>query len=353
MNVLMWIGIGFCISQSAIFSGLNLAFFSISKLCLEIESQKNNAQALCVARLRQDSNFLLVTILWGNVAINVLLTLLSNSVMAGMAAFLFSTIVITFLGEIIPQAYFSRHALKMAARLAPVLRFYQWLLYPVAKPTAMVLDRWLGAEAIQYFREGDFRELLKIHIASSGSDIEQVEGHGAINFLDMDDLLITEEGETIAPDSVVQLDFENSHPVFPAIEPAAKDPFLQLIQQSHKKWVVLTNAQGEPHLTLDANNYLRAVLFGDDPIDPLVFCHRPIIVRDEHAKLGDVLPRLKVYPEHARDNVIDDDLILLWGDQKRIITGADILGRLMHGIAQNQGVDFHKVIRRSKQQDIL
>ncbi len=80
--------------------------------------EKNNPQALKVAKLRQDSNFLLTTILWGNVGINVLLTLLSNSVMMGAVAFLFSTFVITFFGEIIPQVYFSRHALKVASLLA-------------------------------------------------------------------------------------------------------------------------------------------------------------------------------------------------------------------------------------------
>ena len=31
MTLLIWIGIVFCITQSAMFSGLNLAFFSISK----------------------------------------------------------------------------------------------------------------------------------------------------------------------------------------------------------------------------------------------------------------------------------------------------------------------------------
>ncbi len=34
------------------------------------------------------------------------------------------------------------------------------------------------------------------------------------------------------------------------------------------------------------------------------------------------------------DKVIDEDLMLVWGSEKRIITGADILGNLLHGIAQ-------------------
>jgi len=45
MTALIWIGIAFCISQSAMFSGLNLAFFSISKLRLEIETTVSFRQA--------------------------------------------------------------------------------------------------------------------------------------------------------------------------------------------------------------------------------------------------------------------------------------------------------------------
>jgi metal transporter CNNM len=38
-------------------------------------------------------------------------------------------------------------------------------------------------------------------------------------------------------------------------------------------------------------------------------------------------------PEHPDDDVIDNDLILVWGSQRRIITGSDLLGRLLRGIA--------------------
>ena len=113
ISLITWIGIFFCISQSAIFSGMNLALFSISRLRLEVEADLGNRDAAIILNMRKDSNFLLTTILWGNVGINVLLTLLSNSVLAGISAFFFSTVVITMLGEIMPQAYFSRNALRM------------------------------------------------------------------------------------------------------------------------------------------------------------------------------------------------------------------------------------------------
>ncbi len=49
-------------------------------------------------------------------------------------------------------------------------------------------------------------------------------------------------------------------------------------------------------------------------------------------RLGDVIGLLKMKPEHPEEDVIDHDLILGWGTQKRIITGANLLGRLLRGI---------------------
>jgi metal transporter CNNM len=112
---LIWLGIFICMLHSAMFSGLNLAFFGLSRLRLEIEIATGYQAAATLLQLRRDSNCLLTTILWGNVGVNVLLTLLSDSILAGVSAFVFSTVVITFIGEIVPQAYFSRHALRMAA----------------------------------------------------------------------------------------------------------------------------------------------------------------------------------------------------------------------------------------------
>ena len=109
MELLTWLGIVACLSQSAMFSGSNLAFFSLGRMRLEAEVEKGSSSASRVLALRKDSNLLLCTILWGNVSVNVLLALLSESIMAGVGGFVFSTVGITFFGEIIPQAYFSRH----------------------------------------------------------------------------------------------------------------------------------------------------------------------------------------------------------------------------------------------------
>jgi len=183
MVILTWIAILLCLSQCAVFSGLNLAIFSLSKLELEVEAKKGNHRASKVLNFRRDSNFVLVTILWGNVAVNVLLALLADSVLVGIFAFLFSTVVITVFAEIIPQAYFSRHALQVAAMFSPMLKFYQLLLFPVAKPTVLVLDKWLGSEGIRFFNERDLRRVIQVHMESSDSDIARMEGQGRSIFL--------------------------------------------------------------------------------------------------------------------------------------------------------------------------
>lgn len=338
MTLFIWIGIALCLSQSAMLSGLNLAFFSISKLRLEMEAGKKNKHAERVLALRRDSNFLLVTILWANVAVNVLLALLSGSVLTGIMAFLFSTVVITIVGEIIPQAYFSRHALKVASLLSPLLRFYQVLLYIVAKPTALVLDKWLGKEAITYFEEQDLHALIEMHMVSRETDIEKMEGKGAMNFLTIDDLPLSEEGEVIDPNSILNLEFENGKPVFPEVKFDPEDDFLVKISSSEKKWIILNDLQNEPRMVLNADRFIRSILFASDSFNPYWHCHRPIIIKDEQATLGQVIPRLKVNPEHSDDDVIDEDIILFWGEEKKVITGSDILGRLLRGIVQNKAV---------------
>lgn len=333
MTAFIWIAIALCVSQSAMFSGLNLAFFSLSRLRLGMEARKGSPEALRVLSLRKDSNLLLTTILWGNVAANVLLALLSNSVLAGLVAFLFSTFVITFFGEIVPQAYFSRHALKMASALVPVMKLYRILLYPVAKPSAMVLEAWLGPESIEYFKERDLAELIRFHADSPKADeIDRLEGRGAINFLAIDDVKVGEEGEEIDPASILALRFEGEQPVFPRFSASGSDPFLQALDRSGKKWVVLTDEEEEPRLVLNADGFLRDILLGDGSASPLSRCHRPIIVRDEGTQLGQTIPKLTVAPNRPEDDVVDDDIIVVWSNGRRIITGADLLGRLLRGI---------------------
>jgi len=327
-----WIGIAACILQSGLFAGLNLAVFSLSLLRLQIEVDSGSKDAARVMELRKNANQVLATIIWGNVTTNVLLTLLSDSVLTGIGAFIFSAVAITLLGEIFPQAYFSRNALAMTARFLPFLNFHRILLYPLAKPTAMFLDWWLGEEGIAYLREQGLRQMIARH-SIAGGDISKMEATGAQNFLDLDDISVCDEGEEIDAKSVISLPLANQRCVLPKFSRAPSDPFLRQVDASGMKWVIVTDLAGDPVFVLDANHFLRDALFDELEINPNTYWHRPIIVRDPNARLGDVVPLLKVVPEDPNDDVIEHDLILVWHKQRRIITGSDLLGRLLRGIA--------------------
>lgn len=337
--VWIWLGIIACIVQSALFAGLTLAIFSLSQLRLQLETDAGNADAARVLELRKNSNQILATVIWGNVSTNVLLTLLSDAVLAGLSAFFFSAVVITLLCEIFPQAYFSRNALRMTARFLPFLNFYRAVLYPLTKPTAMVLDWWLGVEGITYLRERDVRSLIA-RSAASGGDIGKLEAIGARNFLDLDDVPVTDEGEVVDAQSIISLPHANHRCVLPTFSHAPNDPFLRQVDASGKKWVIVTDLDGEPAFVLDAHHFLRDALFDQLESDSTAYWHRPIVVRDLKTKLGDVIGHMKVSPERPGDDVVDNDLILVWAEQKRIITGADLLGRLLRGIVAVDGAGF-------------
>ncbi len=323
MTVITWVGIFLCLAQSAMFSGLNLAFFSLGRLQLEAEAQQGCPKALRILLLRTRSNLLLCTILWGNVSVNVALALLSDSVMTGVVAFAFSTCGITFLGEILPQAYFSRHALRVGSMLAPVIRFYQFLLWPVAWPCAWFLDKWIGEEGPLFYDEEDFKMLLRRHINERGTDIGRTEGRGALNFLRLDDLKVGGEGMAVHEASIfLETDLTDPH---------AAEKF----SRTDQKWGIFIDDSGNPTQVLNLNEYLRACFGKTGRPDPRDYCHPPIVISDPNATLERPLSSLVVESERHDDRVIDWEVILYWTPgSKRIITGPDLLGRLLHGIAR-------------------
>jgi hypothetical protein len=331
-SIWIWLGIIACLVLSGLFSGLNLAIFSLSQLRLQIEADGGNKDAARVLAVRKNSNPVLATVIWGNVGANVILTLLSDSVLAGLGAFFFSAVVITMLGEIAPQAYFSRNALRMTARFLPYLIFWRAALFLLVRPTAMLLDWWLGVEGITYLRERDVRSMVA-RAAASGGDIGKLEATGVQNFLDLDDVPVTEEGEPVHAQSIISLPLASGRCVLPPFDPSPDDPFLRRVNASGMKWVIVTDPGGEPAFVLDSHHFLRDALFDPPETNRGPSWHRPLVVRDMQTRLGDVIGRLKVVQERPDDDVIDNDLILVWGAQRRIITGSDLLGRLLRGIA--------------------
>lgn len=93
---------------------------------------------------------------------------------------------------------------------------------------------------------------------------------------------------------------------------------------------------------MDSDGFLRDELLDEEDTDPFNYSHYPIIATDSSMPLGEVIKKLYKNSQHPEDDVIDKDIILLWVDRKRIITGADILGRLLRGISRDKAQEKNK-----------
>jgi hypothetical protein len=63
---------------------------------------------------------------------------------------------------------------------------------------------------------------------------------------------------------------------------------------------------------------------------------------DPTLPLGEAITQFTVEAEHNADDVIDHDIILVWTNDKRVKTGADLLGRLFRGIAKQKNGSSNK-----------
>ena len=182
-----WILIVFLVCCSAIFSGLTLGLLSLDMTGLEIvmegDDAMNAAAAKAIYPIRKKGNLVLCTLIFGNVAVNSLLSILMADIGGGLIGFLVSTFVIVIFGEILPQALCARYALEIGSRAIPIVKVVLVLFFPVAGPLAFLLDKMLGNELATTYSSSEMRKLLQIHVAEGRFDQETAEAMtGALKY---------------------------------------------------------------------------------------------------------------------------------------------------------------------------
>ncbi|MBW6440998.1 hemolysin family protein [Patescibacteria group bacterium] len=157
---------------SAIFSGLTLGFFSLNKEDLKRKAELGNIEARKVYAIRMNGNLLLSTLLIGNVAVNSALSIFLGGIVSGVFAGIIATLLIVIFGEIIPQAIFSRHALKFGAKFAWLVKLFIFIFYPITMPIVYALNRGLGEEIPTIYSKGELMRIIEDHEGSTESDID-------------------------------------------------------------------------------------------------------------------------------------------------------------------------------------
>jgi metal transporter CNNM len=175
----------FLIALSALFSGLTLGLLSLNTQALKRQARLGSKEAATVYPIRKQGNLLLTTLLLGNVAVNTSLSIFLGSIASGVVAGIVATASIFLLGEIIPQAVISRHALWFGNKTAPLVRILIFISYPITFPIAYLLDKFLGEELPTIYSKHELMEIISEHEDSEHSNIDQDEKrilHGALQF---------------------------------------------------------------------------------------------------------------------------------------------------------------------------
>ncbi|GJQ83318.1 hypothetical protein Trydic_g15956 [Trypoxylus dichotomus] len=172
-----------CLSFSALFSGLNLGLMSMDmtelKILCNTGTPTEKKYAKKIRPIRKHGNYLLCSILLGNVLVNSIFTILLDGLTSGLIAVIFSTIAIVLFGEITPQAVCSRHGLAVGANTINITKVVMVLTAPLAYPVSKILDWILGEEIGNVYNRERLKELVKIqyknNVTTGENDLDRDE----------------------------------------------------------------------------------------------------------------------------------------------------------------------------------
>ncbi|XP_047448230.1 metal transporter CNNM4 [Mugil cephalus] len=159
--------ISFLLVLSGMFSGLNLGLMALDPMELRIVqscgTEKEKKYARKIEPIRRKGNYLLCSLLLGNVLVNTTLTILLDDLTnSGVGAVVASTVGIVIFGEIVPQALCSRHGLAVGANTIMVTKLFMLLTFPLSWPISKILDCVLGQEIGTVYNREKLVEMLKV-----------------------------------------------------------------------------------------------------------------------------------------------------------------------------------------------
>lgn len=127
-----------CIAFSALASGLTLALVTLDVTELDETLDSRHEK---IRELLSDRHLLLVTLLLLNTIVNESIPLFLDDLMPTSIAALTATALVLFFGEILPSAVFiGSQKLLILSFLAPLVRCFIIVLFPVSYPISKMLD---------------------------------------------------------------------------------------------------------------------------------------------------------------------------------------------------------------------
>lgn len=194
--IIGFVGIFILLFLSAIVSGAEVAFFSLSQKDIEDALQENNPKGKIISNLLEKPKKLLATLLVANNFLNIGVVILFSfigrnifgEISSALLKFILEVIVVTFLillfGEVLPKIYAGRNTIKFAKRVAYPIAFLDKLLSPVSLPMRAVtlyLHNKLGKQKTN-FSVDQLSQALELTDSEGTSTEEQKILEGIVSF---------------------------------------------------------------------------------------------------------------------------------------------------------------------------
>ncbi|XP_028279124.1 metal transporter CNNM1 [Parambassis ranga] len=152
---------------SALCSGLNISMLALDPVELRVlqnsGTEKEQKYARKIESVRKHGNYILCTVVLGNVLTNTCFVVWMCQIL-GMTALSTAscTFGIFFIGEILPHSVASRHSLAIASKTLCATRLLMMVFFPIAYPVSKILDIMLHQEISSFYTREKLVAMLRV-----------------------------------------------------------------------------------------------------------------------------------------------------------------------------------------------
>lgn len=152
---------------SALCSGLNISMLALDPVELRVlqnsGTEKEQQHARKIESVRKHGNYILCTVVLGNVLTNTCFVVWMCQIL-GMTALSTAscTLGIFFFGEILPHSVASRHNLAIASKTLCATRLLMLVFLPIAYPVSKILDVMLHQEISNFYTREKLMAMLRV-----------------------------------------------------------------------------------------------------------------------------------------------------------------------------------------------
>ncbi|KAG7257756.1 hypothetical protein CRUP_000937 [Coryphaenoides rupestris] len=155
------------LALSALCSGLNISMLALDPVELRVlqnsGTEKERRYARKIESVRKHGNYILCTVVLGNVLTNTCFVVWMCQIL-GMTALSTAacTFGVFFIGEILPHSVASRHSLAIASKTLCATRLLMLVFFPIAYPVSKILDVLLHQEISSFYTREKLVAMLRV-----------------------------------------------------------------------------------------------------------------------------------------------------------------------------------------------